>query len=132
MMDGLSGASGVIAVISLAVQLCDSIKTLSDFFASIEAAPNYVSSIIEDLVIISGIADSIRHEASESGPHTRSLNTCLSALLQCSAKGNQLRSLLSKYELNSSSSKRFTRKWAACKIVWKTEEISRASAALRD
>jgi hypothetical protein len=52
-MDGVSAASAVIAVVSIAIQLLDSAKRLHTFVATIEDSP----ADIQDLALVSIIID---------------------------------------------------------------------------
>jgi hypothetical protein len=131
-MEVLSSTSSVFAVLSLTIQLGDSVKKLCEFFQSIEEAPQYIVSIFNDLSIISSIAESIRREAETPGPHTRTLDTSIRALSQCCDKAEQLKSLVSKYELVTYSSDRSKRVWPACKVAWKANAIRKSSDAFRD
>lgn len=70
-MDGICGASSVIAIISLAIQLGDSIKKLSDFWQSMKGAPREIKLIISDLSVLASLVDVIQHEAESSKPHTQ-------------------------------------------------------------
>ena len=49
----MDAAASVIAVVSIAIQLADSVKKLSDFWKSVEAAPLDVQTMITDLDLLS-------------------------------------------------------------------------------
>jgi hypothetical protein len=51
-MDGVSAAGGVIAIISLAIQLVDGTRKLHGFVASIKESP----AEIQDLALVSFVA----------------------------------------------------------------------------
>lgn len=58
-MDGLSGAASGIAVVSLTLQIVESISKLHDFFESMQGAPASVAAIRKDLGQLSSILDSL-------------------------------------------------------------------------
>lgn len=129
-MDVLSGTSGVFAVVSLAIQLCESIKKLCDFFESIEDAPQYIKFISNDLSTILNVVEGIRQESEVTRPHTKALHTSLQALNHCCEQVNQLKSLIVKHEAGLIHSSRARRKWSAIKATWSAEKLQKASEAL--
>ncbi|EDN92350.1 predicted protein [Sclerotinia sclerotiorum 1980 UF-70] len=54
-MDGLSGASAVFAVVSLAVQLAETIHKLVEFWKAVEDAPDNITRIFQELGLLSKI-----------------------------------------------------------------------------
>ena len=58
-MDGLSAAASGFAVVSLAVQLGESAVKLYDFCKACKGAPEQVEQLIEDLVLLKNIFNSI-------------------------------------------------------------------------
>jgi hypothetical protein len=62
-MDVLSGASSVIAVVSLAIQLAESTKKLYDFWKLVDEAPDSIQRIVADLKLVSNVlAEIAQHE----------------------------------------------------------------------
>jgi len=62
-MEVLAGASSVIAVVSLAIQLADSTKKLYDFWRSVDEAPVSIQRIAADLKLLSTVmAEIALHE----------------------------------------------------------------------
>ena len=89
-MDGLSSATGVIAVASIAIQLVDSIDKLSTFWNSIKDAPEEISGIAIDLWLLASVLTEIAVEAQHVTP-----DPSLEAVLQnCQLKVNTLVSIL--------------------------------------
>lgn len=58
-MEGLSAGASGIAVVSIALQLADSIKRFSEFIGSIQEAPEEIESFLSDLQILSSVLDDI-------------------------------------------------------------------------
>ena len=83
-MDGLSAGASVIAVVSVALQLVESVKHLYDFWESIEEAPESVRDIAKELNVLSTILASIANPALLQRPNpdmTLVLETCMSLVL---------------------------------------------------
>jgi hypothetical protein len=131
-MEVLSGVSSAIAVVSLAIQAADGVKKLSNFWGSIQDAPQSVSDIIEDLSIVSSALEDISHEANNTKPHCRSLCLSLSGLRVCSDKIQRLQSLLEELQSGLSAVKRRKRTWAAFKVAWTENKIAKFQDSVRD
>jgi hypothetical protein len=58
-MDPLSGAASVIAVVSLVVQVSDSIKKLNDFRLSVKNAPQDIVQLSDQLVVLEDILKAV-------------------------------------------------------------------------
>lgn len=58
-MDGLYGAASVIGVVSLAIQLADSVKKLLNFWDSVQNAPDNVKAMAKGLRVLSVVLDNI-------------------------------------------------------------------------
>lgn len=122
-MDVLSGTSSVLAVISLAIQVGEKIKTLCDILQRIQDAPKELQWIINDLSVLAKVADSILEEAEAPRPHSRHLDTCLTALSQCSDCVEEFKVLLAKYQPGLMSSSRTVQKLSGIKVAWKADSI---------
>jgi hypothetical protein len=131
-MELLSGASSVLAVVSLAMQLGDKIKTLCDFLNQVKDAPKDIQSILKELCIISNVADTIRTQSESPTPHPRTLETCLQALQQCEDCIEEFEILLAKHEPGFTSPSLAIRKWSALKVTWKSNSIQRFRERLKD
>lgn len=78
-MEGLAAASSVIAVVSIAVQLADSIQKLCDFWESVQDAPEEIRGVIDDLKVLQLVVDELRHNEEMFGPRaivTQSIQGC--------------------------------------------------------
>jgi hypothetical protein len=81
MMDGISGAASVIAVVSFTVQLVETAKKLYDFWSSVDEAPDFVHEIVADLKLLSTtLAEIALHEQKHgnNGSVTDILESCTS------------------------------------------------------
>ncbi|KAM0157903.1 hypothetical protein ACHAQE_002158 [Botrytis cinerea] len=118
-MDGLSSASAVFAVVSVAVQLAETIHKLVDFWKAVEDAPDHVASIFGELELLSKILTQ-SHELAQihsfSDIFDEALRDCYSKILKLHSKVENTRK-------NLNSSKLRKRKWAAWKIVLQKSEI---------
>lgn len=59
-MDGLSAAASGIAVVSLAIQVADSVQKLHGFLKSIRDAPDEVYRLSSMLIQLKGIVDEVK------------------------------------------------------------------------
>jgi len=67
-MEGLSTAASVIVVVSLTIQLAESVKKLRDFWNSIKQAPEDIRAIATDLELLSSVLAEIACEAQHVEP----------------------------------------------------------------
>ncbi|KAF7947472.1 hypothetical protein EAE96_008559 [Botrytis aclada] len=118
-MDGLSSASAVFAVVSVAVQLAETIHKLVDFWKAVEDAPDNVASIFRELELLSKILTQ-SHEVAQLHSFSDILDE---ALKDCCSKILKLHSKVEVTRLKLNSSKLRKRKWAAWKIVFQKSEI---------
>lgn len=125
-MEGLSAAASSIAVVSLAVQLADSVKKLCDFWESIKEAPSDMKEISTDLELLSGVLTDIAYEAQHVGPNA----TLLASLDACSFKVKRLVTLLDEIEPGFASTSSRVRKWTAFKAVLKSGKLTKFQEAL--
>ncbi|KAG9232716.1 hypothetical protein BJ875DRAFT_380085, partial [Amylocarpus encephaloides] len=111
-MDGISVAASGFVVASLALQLLECLKNLSDFWGSIGDAPEYIRDIAREINNLSAVVESMSS----------------SALLQASNSTLDLVLQPGKLELRATS--RAKQKWAAVKTVFKTNKIKQAQQAI--
>ena len=120
-MDGLSGAAGCMAVVSLALQLCGSIKQLHDFWNSVKEAPDEIHAINTDLGLLSDVLAEMAAEEQHSGLD----QTLKRALEICRNKVSKLTHITDDIEPGFASRSLRIRKWTAFKAVLKGEKIQR-------
>jgi hypothetical protein len=118
-MEGLAGASSVIAVVSVAVQLADGLQKLITFWKEVQDAPAEISSLFEDLEALSLVLTQVQ-SAAPDGSLDESTDM---ALENCKSKVLQLSTKVSKANLELGSQSRTRRKWAGFKITLKRPEI---------
>ena len=126
MAEGLATAASGIAVLTVAVQLAQSIKKLSDFWTSIKEAPEDIQAIVTDLDLLSNVLIRIAHEAQHVEPDASlaaTLNVCL-------VKVRKLTALLNEIEPAFDSSDLRVRKWTALKAVLKQGQLVKFQVAL--
>ena len=125
-MDGLSSAASGIAVVSLAVQLGDSVKKVCDFWASIKGASEEVEKLSLELSLVSTVLTEIAFEAQHVGFD----NTLTQALRACSSEVRSLSAVTRDVEPGFASPRSRTRQWTALKVVLRQSQIKKARDAL--
>ena len=125
-MEGLSASASAIAVVSIAIQLADSVNKLRDFWSAIEEAPQEVQAISADLELLSGVLAQIAYEAQHIEPDP----TLIAALNGCSMKIKALAMILSEIEPGFDSRSLRVRKWTAFKATLKHRQLVKFQEAL--
>ena len=124
----MDGAASVIAVISIAIQLQDSLKKLHDFWQSVQDAPQDIQTIVNDLALLCDILEHIRvafdADGSQPGPVVERV------LLACNENVKPLDAIVHDLQLDFGSSRRVVRKWAAVKTQWKWEKVKKLPASI--
>jgi len=127
-MDGLSGASGVIAVVSVAVQLAESIKQLVEFGKAVEDAPPRISALFHDLEVLESVISEFRRI---DGRITfNGVNEVV--IKNCQQKVSTLQTTIQPAILKLKSNKVASRKWVAFKITLKGEEIQSLQKSIEE
>ena len=125
-MESLSAAASGIAVVSVAIQLADSVKKLHVFWCSVKEAPDDVRDIANDLVLLSAVLTQIAHEAQHSDPDI----TMVYALGGCQDKVRRLLAILNDIEPGFASKSLRIRKWTALRAVLKQGQLDKFQKAL--
>ena len=125
-MDGLSAAASVMAVMLLAFQLAHSTKKLFDFWESIQDAPEDVRNVKSDLELLTKVLEHIAREAQQqsSDPMMES------ALRLCSDKIDTIMSLTLDLEPDFAFRKFVIRKWGAFLLVLRREKVKHLRKSL--
>lgn len=126
MADALATAASGIAVVSLAIQLAESVKKLCDFWTSIKEAPEDIQAISTDLDLLSGVLTRIAYETQHVEPDA----TLVATLNGCWAKVRKLTVLLNGIEPGFASRSLRVRKWTALRAVLKHGQLMKFQAAL--
>ena len=117
----MDGAASVFAAVSLAIQLAENVKKLSDFWKSVQNAPKDVHDIVADLELLSPILNEIESEAERNQSHLPLEN----ALRGCISISEELTAILESFQTGLASDKRARRKWTAIKCARKLDKLSR-------
>ena len=125
-MDGLSSVASVTAVVSLAIQLADSIVKLHEFWESVQEAPEDVQNMCAELGVLSSVLSEIAIEAQHQPPH----DTLITVLKQCSVKIRALTVQINEIEPGFASKSRRIRKWSAIRTVFKQKKFKKLHTAL--
>ena len=127
-MEVISGAASVIGIVSLAIQLTDSIAKLSDFLGSIQEAPDNVKVILTDLELLSIILTDIQlHE------NKYTLNPSVKIVLaSLEHKVAAFTALVKQHEPSSKSSSRRIRKWTSVKAAFQDKKFKNFQQSLND
>ncbi|KAB8297792.1 hypothetical protein EYC80_001591 [Monilinia laxa] len=121
-MDGLSNASAAFAVISLAVQLAESVKKLFEFWKAIEDAPGNFSELFDELELLSAIRAENQRKITQHSPYGMITKRIFR---KCQKRIEDLHSKLSPTIAVFASQSSRKRSWAALKIVLKNNEIKK-------
>lgn len=127
-MDGLSAAASGIAVVSIAIQVSDSLQKVSDFIESIQEAPEEMESTFSELQVLSSLLEDIRL-------HNPLLSTNSSAqaiLGSLEKKISSFMDLVNRYKPGLQSPDRRRRTWSAFRVASKREKFKKLRDSLND
>jgi hypothetical protein len=121
-MEALGAASSVIAVISLGLQLANSVQRLVDFWDSVKDAPSEVAEIRSQLKVLGALLRSIESDTHQSLSDSESSlgNDCL---LICKASVAKLEKL-SKAWNQELSRTGIRRKWSCLKKAFGEKKLA--------
>lgn len=125
-MEVVSSAASGIAIVSIAIQLIDSISKLADFLGSIQEAPENLKIILEDLNILSMILNGIQLQQNQYGSNA----SIMIVLKSLEDKVTPFLTLVKRYEPGFLSSSRRIRKWTAIKAVFKDKKFKHFQQSL--
>lgn len=126
-MDGLSAVASGFAVVSIAIQLTDSLKKFADFIDSAKEAPEDVESDLSELRTLSSMLEEIRLQQSSSSNANSSVKTCLTNLQQNIIS---FAALANRYRPNLNSQNSRIQKWSAIKTAFKSEKFNKYRESL--
>lgn len=127
-MDGLSAAASAIAVVSLAVQIAESLRELCDFWDSIQEAPEDIRAILNDLRLLELVIGDIRRSGEV---HSADAVTSL-ALESCSQKVFSLVVVVNDIEPGFRAASRRKRGWSSFKAALKGGKLKRFRDSLSE
>ncbi|CAG8983322.1 hypothetical protein HYALB_00007450 [Hymenoscyphus albidus] len=124
----MEAASSGIAVASITIHLADSIKTLLDFWDSVQNAPTKVHTVLEDLDLLTSVLEDIHRVQVQCGadPNTTRL------LHNCKEKMKPLFELLNELQTGFGSGKKRVVKWTAIKAAFREDKIRAMEISITD
>ena len=134
-MESLAGAASAIAIVSLAVQLVETVQKISNFLHSVHDAPDEILSLAESLDQLRQHLDHAKllvEQQSGLPDHPGSISPLTSALASCKIKVERLATVVDKLKKSFASQSRLHRKWASLRVVCKKEEIDGHRGQIRD
>ena len=122
----MEAVASIFAVLSLTIQLIDTVSKLNRFLRSVQGAPHEIVRLIEDLDHLRDYLDHAKllaeqHQASINPPGSTA--TLLKALNSCRLSLEGLADLMSTVENLGSNSGGLRRTWSGLKVVSKKGEI---------
>lgn len=127
-MDGLSAGASGFAVVSIAIQLAESIKTFSEFIGSIREAPADIESILSELQILSSTLNDIQPYRSQCNANS----TLKDVLENLQRKISAFMTLVNQYKPGLDSTSRRIRKWNAVKIAFNSKKFKKLRESLNE
>jgi len=119
-MDGLSAAASGIAVVSLAIQLVDSVREIRRFFRALKDAPEELSRLLDLLdhmeLMLGYIVKLVDPDSDISPSVLKAIQTCEKAL-------NKLYVLIQKVKRNSTAQTPLKRSLGFFRLVCKKQEV---------
>ncbi|KAH7031947.1 hypothetical protein B0J12DRAFT_310758 [Macrophomina phaseolina] len=118
-MDGLSGAASVAGIVSLSVQLTESIHKICKFFSAFKHASEDIEDIIDDLEVLSDVVADIQRYEELFGPH----HAIAKAILRCRRQAHALERMTTEWKIEMEKDSKWRRGQAAFKSVLKVEKV---------
>ena len=134
-MDGLSSAASAIALVSLAIQLVDTVQEISKFLKNVQNAPKEVLRLIETLDQLQGTLDNVRHLIDQQFLVLRlpgSPAFITKAMENCVKQIKALETFASAAKRSLDHQHRLRRTWASMRVVAKQQDIEDIQCRLRD
>ena len=134
-MDGLSGAASAIAIVSLAVQLIDTVQEISKFLRNVQDAPIEVLRLLETLEQLHGTLYYVRQLIEHQFlvlrlPGSPVLIT--KAMENCEKQIKALETVVWKAKRSIGHQHMLRRTWSSMKVVAKKQDIKDIQCRLRD
>lgn len=134
-MDGLSGAASAIAVVSLAIQLVDTVQVISKFLKNVQDAPKEVLGLIETLDQLHGTLDHVRQLIEQQFLVLRlpgSPTFISKAMENCEKQIIALETFLGEAKRSFERQRMLRRTWASLKVVAKKQVVEDIQCRLRN
>ena len=129
-MDGVASA---FAVVSLAVQLVDTVQEIRDFLRSVQNAPNELIKLVETLEQLHSTLSQVKHLLEQQYSILRLPGSPVfmeSALQNCNRKISTLEKAINKAKVSIARQSLVKRTWATMKLVSKKEDIQQMQSQL--
>ena len=134
-MDGLSGAASAIALVSLALQLVDTVQEISKFLKNIQDAPEEMLRLLETLEQLQGTLDNVRQRVDQQFLVLRlpgSPVLIAKAMANCERHIKALETVVCKAKRSLGHQHMLRRTWSSMKLVAKKQDIEDIQCRLRD
>lgn len=132
----MDGASGVFAVVSLTIQLVDTIQKIRSFFHEIRDVPKELLTLVQLLNrqddCFKLVRDFVEQQNSTSSVSPASLTLILNTLGDCETIFETLESFVNKARSSLVHRNQLQRTWASLRIALKKEDIQELQNQLRD
>ncbi len=126
-MDGLSAAAGVISVVSLAIQLAESVHKIEEFWREVKDAPDEVRDFLDKLGMLGRILD----QAEKLDLESKNTSIRAEALNKCREKIDLLATIVEDLKAGFVGTKT-QRKWSSLKAVWRKDKITNSRKCLEE
>ena len=131
-MDGVSSA---FAVVSLALQLVETVHEISKFLKEIENAPTELTRLVETLDQLNSVLGYVKDLLEQQFLVLRlpgSPAFILQALKNCQGRVKTLETLVNKASMSFGHHRRVPRTWASVRFISKKEDFHELQSQLRD
>lgn len=136
-MDGLSAAASGMAIISLAIQLADSVGGIQRLLRNVSEAPKELNRLIDLLEQLKVILEHIRALIERQRGQTSDRNNGVSATVwramkTCECKLAVLKSIVEAAKTASTATNKATRALGSLRLIFKKKDIDRFEIQLHD
>ena len=134
-MEGLSGAASAITIVSLAVQLVDTVREITKFLRNVQDAPKEVLRLLETLDQLQGTLDAVRQLIDHQFLVLRLPGSPVfitKAMENCEKQIKALETLVCKARKSLEHQHMLRRTWSSMKFVAKKQDIEDIQHRLRD
>jgi conjugal transfer/entry exclusion protein len=136
-MDGLSAAASGIAVVSLAIQLVDSVREIRQFLRNISEAPKELRRLVDLLEQLELILENIGALVERQQKHSAETDidvsgSVLRAMKTCESKLKMLEDVVAVAKKTANASNKATRTFASFKLACKKKDIEGFESQLHD
>ena len=131
----MDGAASAIAIVSLAIQLVDTVQEISKFLKNVHGAPKEVLNLIETLDQLQGTLDNVRLLIETQFIALRLPGSPVfitKAVENCEKQITALKAFLSTAKKSLGHQHRLRKTWASMEIVAKKQDVEDIQRRLRD